>query len=332
MKYNININQYAAIKLGLDDKLDIVDLSIFSMLYQFGNMPACVKMHEDGQHWCRFKHGLIQKELPILKLTTRQAIHKRMQKLVSCGLLECHADNQKNRDSFYKFTELAGKLWFTDVNENEHSVKDGLHTSVNGSSHTSVKDGLHDNNTSSYNNTNLYNNKEEGEKFPTTPLEDNSDKVLLTPPKRKRKAKIDFKFPTSFTPDVIKAVESYMQMRKDIGKAIKSQQSFSILCNDCEMILTNYGKETLLYSIECSISAEWQRVYLKQPQGSNGKPQGNLKQPIQITDREMHDKVLTLECTLKNLRIYTNNLDGLKDQAKLDAMQDIYNTHKNKSK
>ena len=174
------------------------------------------------------------------------------------------------------------------------------------------------------------NNKEKGEQVSHTPLEDNSDKVILSPPKRKRKAKIEFKFPPSFTPDVIQAVESYMQMRKDIGKAIKSQQSFSILCNDCEVILTHYGKETLLYSIECSISAEWKRVYLKQPQGTNGKPQGNIKQPVKITDREMHDKVLTLECTLKNLRIYTSNLDSLKDQEKLDVMQEIYTTHKNK--
>jgi hypothetical protein len=248
MKYNININQYAAIKLGLEDKLDIVDLSIFSMLYQFGNMPACIKMHEDGQHWYRFKHGLIQKELPILKLTTRQAIHKRMQKLVSCGLLECHADNQKNRDSFYKFTELAGKLWFTDVNENEHSVKDGLHTSVKSGLHTSVKDGLHDNNTSSYNNTNLYNNKEKQS------FQEVIKEVLPKPSKKQTSKPL---YPASFTDTLIKACDSFFDYRKDIKKPYKNQASMMAKIAQFKAQAEKHGEGFVIFSINETISNGW---------------------------------------------------------------------------
>ena len=357
MKYNININQYAVIKLGLDDKLDIVDLSIFSMLYQFSNMPACVKMHEDGQYWCRFKHGLVQKELPILKLTTRQAIHKRMQKLVACGLLECHSDNQKNRDSFYKFTELAGKLWFTDVNENKHSVKDGLHSSVNGSSHSSVKDGLHDNNTSLYNNTNLNNNKEKGEQVPTPPLEDDViDISLKTGPKEEKKKVAPKKKETAEdAPYYFEVTQVLAALSEKTGAKYRIPEKKSLLLRyGPYQIITARIKEGFiledLISVIDSKCKEWLssekmckylipstlfskskfESYLASTSIKSTNSTNNGNQHPLITDREMHDKVLTLECTLKNLRIYTSNLDSLKDQEKLDVMQEIYTTHKNK--
>ena len=110
------------------------------------------------------------------------------------------------------------------------------------------------------NNTSFNNNKEESEKQVFTP----SPETKGTKPKRKKKPELNKIYPASFTPKVISLLEEYIEMRKQIGKALKSQIAFTRLCNECEKILTDYGQAVLENSIEISIASQWQSIYPKQ--------------------------------------------------------------------
>jgi hypothetical protein len=174
-------------------------------------------------------------------------------------------------------------------------------------------------------------NKEEGKKVFPPSLEDKALDIDIKKPstKRKKKPAINLIWPASFTPNVINLLTEYMEMRKQIGKAMTSQLAFTKMVNACEKIAIDYGGEqVLVHSINSAIAAQWLSIYPKPLQGNNGKPHQHA--PVQITDRDLHDKVLSLECTLKNVRLYTKNLDSLQGTDKLEAMQAIYKTYKEK--
>lgn len=59
------------------------------------------------------------------------------------------------------------------------------------------------------------------------------------------------------------------------------------------------------------------------------KPNGQPTPPP-ITDRDLHDKILSLQCTLENVKRYTKEVDKLHGLEKLTAMQAIYNDYKSK--
>jgi hypothetical protein len=184
-----------------------------------------------------------------------------------------------------------------------------------------------------FNNTNsntFIKEKEEKKVFPPSPEDNIADIDIKEPaPKRKKKPTLSLIWPASFTSNVINLLTEYMEMRKQIGKAMTSQLAFTKMVNACEKIAIDYGGEqVLVHSINSAIAAQWLSIYPKPLQGNNGKPHQHA--PVQITDRDLFDKLLTIKCTLQNLRIYPKHLDSLEGEEKLKAMQTILETHKNK--
>ncbi|HUV82840.1 MAG TPA: hypothetical protein VMW53_07190 [archaeon] len=167
---------------------------------------------------------------------------------------------------------------------------------------------------------------------PSLEIEDIEVDIKKPAPKRKKKPTINLIWPASFTPNVINLLTEYMEMRKQIGKAMTSQLAFTKMVNACEKIAIDYGGEAvLIHSINSAIAAQWLSIYpkpLNKP--TNHTNNGNQPNNLHIADRDLFDKLLTIKCTLQNLRIYPKHLDSLEGEEKLKAMQMILETHKNK--
>lgn len=102
MKYVININQKAIVDLGLQDKLDFIDLAIYDFITEFMLCDECRKLNIDNVQYFWIKSDLIIENLPLLGITTARGISKRIDKLIDCDLLERCNDNQKLHQSFFK--------------------------------------------------------------------------------------------------------------------------------------------------------------------------------------------------------------------------------------
>lgn len=93
MKYNIHIPQREAIMISED--LDILDMSIFDFVQYFAGTNSCHKLYEENLVYFWIAYDLIIDEMPLLKIKTKDAIYRRIQKLVSVDLLAPHPENQK---------------------------------------------------------------------------------------------------------------------------------------------------------------------------------------------------------------------------------------------
>lgn len=118
MKYTITINQKAIVELGLQDKLDFIDLAIFDFITDFMLCEDCKKMNVGNEQYFWIKADLIIENLPLLGITTTRGINKRIDKLVDCELLERCPDNQVLHQSFYKAGKNYKKYTFFTWNEN----------------------------------------------------------------------------------------------------------------------------------------------------------------------------------------------------------------------
>lgn len=114
MKYNININQYAAVTNGLN--LDIVDLAIFDFIKDFANSPKCVKMQTENGSFFWVSHDLILKEMPLLGITTKRGLVKRIAKLVDAELIVRHESNIEKGHTMYAFGKNYHKMIFGENN------------------------------------------------------------------------------------------------------------------------------------------------------------------------------------------------------------------------
>lgn len=141
MKYNININQKAVIDLGLD--LDVVDLAIFDFIKDFSNSPGCIKVLIDGKQYFWISHSKIINDLPIIKITSRQGIFKRINKLIDACLIERkEIDSQK---SYYCFGVNYDSVTF--VTDRQHT----LTATVNENLRQPDNSSLHNYNINNYN-------------------------------------------------------------------------------------------------------------------------------------------------------------------------------------
>jgi len=113
MKYNILINQYAAINSGLD--LDLIDLSIFDFIKDFANSNKCIKMQTPEGVYFWISHKLIINEMPLLKINSSRGIMKRVDNLVQADLLAKHPDCENYGKTLYSFGENYELLTFSNV-------------------------------------------------------------------------------------------------------------------------------------------------------------------------------------------------------------------------
>lgn len=149
MKYVININQKAIVDLGLQDKLDFIDLAIYDFITEFMLCDECRKLNIDNVQYFWIKSDLIIENLPLLGITTTRGISKRIDKLIDCGLLERCNDNQNLHQSFFKVGKNYQAYKFFTWNKNSKGA---------------WNENSNNNNKSDYNKEDY--NKEEGINIP----------------------------------------------------------------------------------------------------------------------------------------------------------------------
>ena len=116
MKFNVNINQKAAIDNGFD--IDVIDLAIFDFIKDFGGSHACSKIQTNEGLYFWIAHKKIIEQLPLIKIKTAQGIIKRIENLINCGLLEKHPNCEHYGKSLYRFGKNYDLMLFTPLNEN----------------------------------------------------------------------------------------------------------------------------------------------------------------------------------------------------------------------
>ena len=91
MKYSININQAGIADAGFADKTDIVDWAIIDYIFGWQCHPKATRI--GSMAWINYQH-LIE-EMPILGLKTKQAVQKRISKLLTLGLISVEYDKDE---------------------------------------------------------------------------------------------------------------------------------------------------------------------------------------------------------------------------------------------
>ena len=86
MKYTITINQKAVVDLWLD--LDLIDLVIFDFIKDFSQSSKIIKKEIEWEEYFWIKYEHIMENLPLLQITNKRIIWRRLDKLVDAKLLE----------------------------------------------------------------------------------------------------------------------------------------------------------------------------------------------------------------------------------------------------
>ena len=149
MKYNININQLVLSKYR---DFDLVDCAILDYLIVLGGSqnPRVTEMRIDGYTWVDYQR-LID-DNPLLRITSKGAITKRMQKLVDAGFIKTKEIRKNGHKLIYfMLTSLVDTL-FIQMNRDAEPIHSG-------------EKPIHENEPIIIlnNNNTKYNNKERGQ-------------------------------------------------------------------------------------------------------------------------------------------------------------------------
>lgn len=154
MKFTVNINQKAIVDLGLQGKVDFIDLAIYDFITEFMLCDDCVNIQIADTKYFWIKPELIIENLPLLGITTPRGINKRIDNLVECGLLERCKDNQSLHQSFYKVGVNYKAYKFFTWNKNSKGAWN--ENSNNNSSIHNTKDTINNNLDNKEENTNVF--------------------------------------------------------------------------------------------------------------------------------------------------------------------------------
>lgn len=188
MKYNLNINQYAAVTNKMD--VDIIDLAIFDFIKDFAHSPACMKIQTQEGVYFWVSHTLIMQEMPLLNIKTKAGIVKRIANLENAGLLKKHENCGRLGKTLYQFGPNYDKMIFNDdrVYTSQQKFR-GVETKVC----TPPNKSLEDNNIEYYNTEdNIERGENEFSPAPTqsTEVETELDLTLFTDPSNPKKEKV----------------------------------------------------------------------------------------------------------------------------------------------
>lgn len=142
MKYNININQKALAGQGLDIK----DCAMLDYLYVYCNStsPKIASQRVAGQTWINYQ--ALMDDMPILEITSRQAIAPRIKKIEKAGFIKTKLRTKGGKRKLYvELTERCDDVFFdiSDQVKNEvEPVRPALHN------HNTIDNNTIDNNTS----------------------------------------------------------------------------------------------------------------------------------------------------------------------------------------
>jgi len=103
VKYTININQRAAVELGLSESIDLIDLALFDAFKSFANSARIERRVDTSGIWFWISYSEIINELPLSGIKTKDGIYRRMKKLASAGLIVFHPENQRLCKTFFKW-------------------------------------------------------------------------------------------------------------------------------------------------------------------------------------------------------------------------------------
>ena len=117
MKYTLQVNQIAAHGIGIQDKIDLIDLCLFDAFKSFANSARCEKMIDDNGIWFWISYAEIIRELPLANIKTKDGIYRRMLKLRDAGLIVFHPNNQKAAKTFFQWGKNYDAMERTDWEE-----------------------------------------------------------------------------------------------------------------------------------------------------------------------------------------------------------------------
>lgn len=111
MKYTILINQRAIVeindKLSAAMQLDIKDATILAWLMDFHNEPRSKKLLLNEVVYFWVAYGLIIKENPLLGIDNKQVIKRRIDKLISVGLVDKHLETSEGNRTYFTINQKA---------------------------------------------------------------------------------------------------------------------------------------------------------------------------------------------------------------------------------
>ncbi|MFG6426052.1 MAG: hypothetical protein K1W14_06605 [Muribaculaceae bacterium] len=115
MKWNININQKAAVDNGLN--VDIIDLAIYDFIKSFINSRNCNKIDTPDGVFYRISHAAIIEQMPLLGIKSKRAIVYRINKLIDAKLLEKSDKCEDFGMSLYRFGVNYDKIEFANSSQ-----------------------------------------------------------------------------------------------------------------------------------------------------------------------------------------------------------------------
>ena len=90
MKFTISINQFAIVSAGLHEHTDLTDWAILEYIMSRQSDPNAIRI--GGRVWINYRR--LRGEMPLLRLNSRQAVSKRIQKLRKLGLISVDHDSE----------------------------------------------------------------------------------------------------------------------------------------------------------------------------------------------------------------------------------------------
>ena len=108
MKYIVTINQAAAVKVA--PELDFNDLAILDFIRGFATSGKCESITEGKKAFFWISHTLIMSELPLLHISTKMGMMKRINKLIKANLLIKHPNCDALGKTLYAFGDAVSLL------------------------------------------------------------------------------------------------------------------------------------------------------------------------------------------------------------------------------
>lgn len=111
MKFSIFINQRAVVENGLN--LDVIDLAIFDFIKDFTHSEgSCKVLYQNGKPYYWISYKLVISEMPMLRIGSKDAIYRRIKKLINEEVLVAHPDNQHLQQTYFGFGRMYERLVF----------------------------------------------------------------------------------------------------------------------------------------------------------------------------------------------------------------------------
>tara|TARA_R110002167_G_scaffold190638_1_gene392935 strand:+ start:9480 stop:10388 length:909 start_codon:yes stop_codon:yes gene_type:complete len=112
MNWYLNINQKALVELnsGLSKPLDLKDAVILEWMLKFHAEPKSQKKVIDDKLFFWASYQLILDENPLLQISNKQVVSRRLLGMVKVGLLEFYIDSVDNSKTFFSITQTCFNL------------------------------------------------------------------------------------------------------------------------------------------------------------------------------------------------------------------------------